>query len=1416
MTMKRLLFVGLLICLTSFLKAQSDTAFWFAAPDLNGNIASGPNADRPIFLRISASTADANIIITQPANPNFIPITRTIVANTSQSIDLTAFIDLIEHGTVNGVLSNGLLIKSSAAVSCYYDIVNGRNGDIFALKGRNALGKKFTVPFQMEFNNRTNATEATTNTNDFVIVATEDNTLVTILSKNDLVGHAAGSSHQINLNRGQTYMCRAASNLPLNRPGGTIVTATKPISISVKEDLLQYPDAGCADTAGDQLISDELAGNEFIVVKGRFSNNNPDYFYIFATENGTSVRINGAIVANINAGQFYPWRLTDESCFVESSLPVQLYHISGFGCEVGAAVIPSIKCTGSSRVNVTRASGTEEFYLNVLAPKEIINDFLVNNNATELPASLFIPVVGNPQWMQARTSISSTFAGTGANITITNSAGKFHAGILQGGTSSTTRYGYFSDFSVNAVQLTDPADPLSDFNGSRIVCNNGNLKIKAVNREASTFTWTGPNGFTSSGSELAISPFRLADTGKYTVSTSGTGCGNALDSIRLLIDKPTAAFDFTTNGCSEDPITFTTPANAGVRWVWDFGNGQTQDNTTPLVSPLSINLAGEIPVKLKVASPRGCFSDDTVRLLNLSTTPKAIYSASAVTCVNDLISFTDASTIETGTIKKWRWNLDDGQGFAEQITNAEQTKQYDAYGDKNVRLVVESETGCISDTFRLANFTVHPIPVAGFINPEVCQNDKISQFKDTTRSADGFTAFTYQWNFNAGTNPVPIAPTVTPPNTTAKDPSLQFNQAGNYTIRLIVNARGCIDTLDQAFKVYGANPIPQFSLLQQPELLCSNDSIRITNSSYIDDFDNVARITIQWDPNDANAITTDEEPFRGKQYAFKYPNFQSPINKKPVITLRAFSGTDFSCSVPVSETITLHASPKTSFNTMPGICLDAAPRLINTAAFDPAVPSTIRYSGSGVDAAGVFDPAKAGVGTFTIQYLASSNSSSCKDSATQDITVWPLPTADFTFADTACATQPVRFTAKSVANAGSLQNWFWNFGDGQQLEAANGDPFVHVFSDFKSHDVSLSVRTDNGCTSPLKVIPVLVRPLPIPSFDLPEICLPAAKALFTNKTAMADGSKPTLTYRWDFGDPQNTQPGSMENGQHTYFIKGQFTVKLLATSLAGCSDSLSQVFDKIYAQPKAGIKSMDSLCLGDFVRLNDTSKTANGVPENWFWDFGDGSSSTLQHPRHRYTQANSFKVSHYIRSSIGCYSDTIVKTIAVFDYPKIDAGPDLMVLDDGQKRMESSASGTIVSYFWEPPLYLSDVDSLQPLIIKPRLDQEYRLTVTGRGGCISTDYMKMTVQRLPQPPNTFTPNGDGINDRWEIRFLDQYPSAVIEVYSATQQLVFRNVGYTKPWDGTVNGKPAPAGTYYYVVDTKNKRGKLAGFVTIIR
>jgi gliding motility-associated-like protein len=56
----------------------------------------------------------------------------------------------------------------------------------------------------------------------------------------------------------------------------------------------------------------------------------------------------------------------------------------------------------------------------------------------------------------------------------------------------------------------------------------------------------------------------------------------------------------------------------------------------------------------------------------------------------------------------------------------------------------------------------------------------------------------------------------------------------------------------------------------------------------------------------------------------------------------------------------------------------------------------------------------------------------------------------------------------------------------------------------------------------------------------------------------------------------------------------------------------------------------------------------------------------------------------------------------------------------------------------------------------------------------------------------------------------------VEVYNTAGQLVFRSVGYNQPWDGTMNGRPLPAGTYYYVVDAKNGRPKVAGYVTLIK
>ena len=83
-------------------------------------------------------------------------------------------------------------------------------------------------------------------------------------------------------------------------------------------------------------------------------------------------------------------------------------------------------------------------------------------------------------------------------------------------------------------------------------------------------------------------------------------------------------------------------------------------------------------------------------------------------------------------------------------------------------------------------------------------------------------------------------------------------------------------------------------------------------------------------------------------------------------------------------------------------------------------------------------------------------------------------------------------------------------------------------------------------------------------------------------------------------------------------------------------------------------------------------------------------------------------------------------------------------------------------------------------------------------------------------PNSFSPNGDGRNDLWEIKNLGAYPHNTVEVFNRYGQRLFRSIGYNIAWDGTFNGQPVPQATYYYIVNLKNGNKSLSGSVTIVR
>jgi gliding motility-associated-like protein len=188
-------------------------------------------------------------------------------------------------------------------------------------------------------------------------------------------------------------------------------------------------------------------------------------------------------------------------------------------------------------------------------------------------------------------------------------------------------------------------------------------------------------------------------------------------------------------------------------------------------------------------------------------------------------------------------------------------------------------------------------------------------------------------------------------------------------------------------------------------------------------------------------------------------------------------------------------------------------------------------------------------------------------------------------------------------------------------------------------------------------------------------------------------------------------------------------------------------------------------------------------------------------------------------SNDGCSAPVPPATVnvTVLKSPFANAGDTIKIYAGQSTKLAGTANGDNVHYFWTPSLYLDNASSLTPIASPPQ-DITYTLHVESEDGCgESTSSVFVRVYQLLKIPNTFTPNGDGYNDRWEIKNLDTYPKAYITIFNRNGQLIFHNKGAYSAWNGTYNGAPLPVGTYYYVIDlVEDGLPKPSGWVFIAR
>jgi gliding motility-associated-like protein len=159
----------------------------------------------------------------------------------------------------------------------------------------------------------------------------------------------------------------------------------------------------------------------------------------------------------------------------------------------------------------------------------------------------------------------------------------------------------------------------------------------------------------------------------------------------------------------------------------------------------------------------------------------------------------------------------------------------------------------------------------------------------------------------------------------------------------------------------------------------------------------------------------------------------------------------------------------------------------------------------------------------------------------------------------------------------------------------------------------------------------------------------------------------------------------------------------------------------------------------------------------------------------------------------------------------VDAGPDVGIIRGSSALLQASGA---TNYVWTPANTLSNPTIPNP-IATPTETTIYSVTGTNAQGCSVTDEVTVTVVDGVIPDRVLSPNGDGVNDRWFIENILQFPSAEVVVFDRWGNTVFSTTNYQNTWEGTGINGVLPEATYYYVIKIDDAN-IFKGIVTILR
>jgi len=832
---------------------------------------------------------------------------------------------------------------------------------------------------------------------------------------------------------------------------------------------------------------------------------------------------------------------------------------------------------------------------------------------------------------------------------------------------------------------------------------------------------------------------------RLTVTDPLSGCSESDSAAVTVFAAPTTVFTASPS-CFGDSTFFADASQAPRainQWLWDFGDGATSTLQNPVHY---YNAPGVYVVQLTVADSSSCPASqvDTLIIrplpvadigLNYTCRPEPI-------CRDSMILFLDSTVVPSlgGMVTGWSWDVDNNNTI--ESTNDTFSYVPNASGTFFIRLTVETEFGCVDSV--LESFEVVAPPNAALILDTDTGCGPL-----ITTAIDVSTGYILDrvWNayaLNGSGQRVTLATSADSlPPPFVFPPSL-FGDTLYYLELVVSNCCGQ-DTQTRPILVYPA-PVAGIGIASGPhcspapvQMILSGQVLGASDSVWIDFGDgSPPRWEYPIPPSPVNL-----PPWDTVVHNYLYNGTQSDTTY--YLTLVAFN--ECGSDTIVDSVVILPNTVQAFFTHTPTSGCAPLTVQVNDLSyggtnrtwcfnFNPNTQVCGGWVGSAAQTSFTYTQA----GTYTIALIIDDGCS--RDTALQQVTIHPQPTAAFAHNGPVCLGDSVLFVNNSTISSGSINQVRWRFGDGDSSTIWS---VGHVYAQPGEYAVELELRSALGCISRIWDT-VVVHPRPLVDFSFTNnVCLNEQPLDLVNLSTLATGN--LVFTSWNFGDGNGS---AQFQPIHSYAQPGTYTIELIHGSDQGCYDTLRKTIqiDPIPMASFTAIRVNPDPCEAPQT-WNFTNTSSGAIGYEWYFNALDTSSTWISfsaNPTFTFTQPGSYLVRLVAFNGFDC-SDTAELLIELTPYPVAYFGADvrsgcdpLTVNFSDSTQYNWIGPGGIVRWTWDfGDGQTSSTQNPQHTYSQPGL-YNVTLIVETNVGCWDTITRFGFIEVHPTPTADFTMN----------------------------------------------------------------------------